>query len=115
MHVSAGHLLGTDTVINCPHGGRVAAARAPASDAVLLDGRPVATGAGAYVVTGCTHTVHGTPSPCTGVRWTADRDGVLVDGVPVLLDSTRAECVAAHLVPQGRPVVAPVHRGVRAA
>lgn len=115
MHVSAGHLLGTDTVINCPHGGRVTAAFTPASDAVLLDGRPVATDAGAYVVTGCTHTAGGTPSPCTGVHWSADRDGVLVDGAPVLLDGTHASCVAAQLLPQGRPVVAQVHRGVRAA
>ncbi|WP_255954125.1 hypothetical protein [Streptomyces odontomachi] len=114
MHVSAGQLIGTDAVINCPHGGRVTAVFTPASDAVLLDGRPVATDAGSYAVTGCTHTVNGTPSPCTEVRWTADRDGVLVDGVPVLLDITRASCVAAHLVPQGRPVVAPVRRGVSA-
>lgn len=115
MHGSAGQLLGTDTVINCPHGGRVTAACTPASDAVLLDGRPVATDAGAYVVTGCAHTVNGTPSPCAVVRWTAERDGVLVDGVPVLLDRTQALVFGAQLVPQGRPVVAPVHQGVRAA
>jgi hypothetical protein len=115
MHGSAGRLFGTDTVINCPHGGRVAAAAAPASDAVLLDGRPVATAAVHHIVTGCPHTVDGVPSPCTVARWTADRDGVLVDGSPVLLDSADALVFGAHPVPQGRPVVAPAGQGVRAA
>jgi hypothetical protein len=112
MYGTAGQLFGTDTVITCPHGGRAGAAFAPASDAVLLDGLPVATAAGAYTVTGCTHVVNGTPTPCTSVRWSAERDGVLVDGAPVLLDITDAQCFTAGLVPQGRPLVTPAHRGV---
>ncbi|GHJ35074.1 hypothetical protein [Streptomyces sp. TS71-3] len=114
MFGTHGHLFGTDTVISCPHGGRAVAAFAAASDAVRIDGAPVATAAGAWTVIGCTRTVDGAPAPCTSVRWDAERDGVVVDGVPVLLDVTHAQCFTAHLVPAGRPVVAPARREVAA-
>ncbi len=109
-----GNLFGTDTVITCPHGGRVRAVTGLASDAVLLDGLPVATASGAWTVTGCTHTTGSAATPCTSVRWSPGRDGVRVDGVPVLLNSTDAECFSAGLLPQGPPVVLPAHSGVSA-
>lgn len=111
-HGRTGNLLGAGTVITCPHGGHVGPAAVPAFDAVLLDGLPVATAAATYTVTGCVHTVNGVPAPCTSVRWSTAREGVLVDGAPVLLDITDALCFSAGLLPQGRPVVAAVRRGV---
>jgi hypothetical protein len=109
---TSGSLLCTGAVITCPHGGHVSPATVPASNAVLLDGLPLATAAVTYLVTGCAHTVNGVPAPCTSVRWAGARDGLLVDGAPVLLDITDAYCFSAGLIPQGRPVVAPVHQGV---
>ncbi|MFJ8938221.1 hypothetical protein ACIRL0_21270 [Streptomyces sp. NPDC102365] len=101
---ASGGLLGAGAVISCPHGGRAATAT-PSDSIVLMDGRPVATAAHAYVVTGCPHTVDGVPEPCVSVRWTAGDTGVNAGGSPVLLDISAAECFTAAFVPQGPPVV----------
>ncbi|MGW3407133.1 hypothetical protein, partial [Streptomyces zhihengii] len=49
--------------------------------------------------------VNGTPEPCLSVRWSPRPDGVLVDGAPVLLGTSGAQCLGAALVPQGAVVV----------
>ncbi|MGW3119868.1 hypothetical protein ACWDBW_22445 [Streptomyces sp. NPDC001107] len=107
----SGSLLDASAVIGCPHGGRVTAATTP-SGGVRIGGAAVATGAHAYVVTGCPHSVAGVPSPCVSVRWTADGSGVTVDGAPVLLDTSAAECFTAAFVPQGPPLVQAAQRKV---
>ncbi|MEU8567468.1 hypothetical protein AB0C51_03730 [Streptomyces pathocidini] len=106
----SGNLINGGTAITCPHGGRVTAAAAPTG--VRLDGRSVATGADVFAVGGCPHRVDGIPHPCTTVRWSPRPGGVLVDGAPVLLDTTPAQCFTAALVPQGPPRVTAVPRGV---
>ncbi|MFI7412589.1 hypothetical protein ACIBU0_28340 [Streptomyces sp. NPDC049627] len=106
-----GSLLDADAVIGCPHGGRVTAAGTP-SGGVRAGGAAVATAAHSYVVTGCPHTVDGVPAPCVTVRWTADGTGITVDGAPVLLDTSAAECFTAAFVPQGPPVVQAAQRKV---
>ncbi|MDN3292747.1 hypothetical protein QWM81_01550 [Streptomyces ficellus] len=100
----SGNVIHAGTLIGCPHGGRAGAAPAP-SHSVLLDSLPAATGALVHTVTGCRHTVDGVPVPCTSVRWTPAADSVLVDGAPVLLESTPGLCFTAGLVPQGPPVI----------
>ncbi|MEU7469974.1 hypothetical protein AB0A94_15790 [Streptomyces sp. NPDC044984] len=107
----SGSLLDADAVIGCPHGGRVAATTPPA-DGVRLAGAAVATAAHTYAVTGCPHTVDNVPTPCVSVRWTAHDTGVTVAGVPVLLDTSAAQCLTAALVPQGAPVVQAAQRKV---
>ncbi|MFJ9820818.1 hypothetical protein ACIRU3_37250 [Streptomyces sp. NPDC101151] len=107
----SGSLLDAGAVIGCPHGGRVTPATTP-SGGLRIAGAVVATGAHAYVVTGCPHSVAGVPSPCVTVRWTADGSGVTADGSPVLLDTSAAECFSAALVPQGPPVVQAAQRKV---
>ncbi|MER6996211.1 hypothetical protein [Streptomyces sp. NPDC000410] len=107
----SGNLVNGGMSISCPHGGRAVPASAPSSG-VRIDGHPVPTAADVFTVSGCRHTVDGVPHPCTTVRWTPDRDSVLVDGSPVLLDSTSALCFSAALVPQGPPVLATAARGV---
>ncbi|WP_328429410.1 hypothetical protein [Streptomyces sp. NBC_00443] len=99
-----GTLLDAGAVIGCPHGGRVAPATT-SSGGVRLAGAAAATAAHSYVVTGCPHTVNRVPSPCVTVRWTADGSGITVDGAPVLLDTSAAQCFSAAFVPQGPPVV----------
>ncbi|MFF0062323.1 hypothetical protein ACFYRC_12340 [Streptomyces sp. NPDC005279] len=110
-YVLSGNLVNGGSVISCPHGGRVVSASA-ASSAVRIDGRPVPTAADVFAVSGCRHTVGDVPHPCATVRWTADHGGVVIDGRPVLLESTSALCFSAALVPQGPPVVAASARGV---
>ncbi|MFJ4366870.1 hypothetical protein ACIP4S_22245 [Streptomyces chartreusis] len=107
----SGSLLDADAVIGCPHGGRVAPATTT-SGGVRLAGAAVATAAHSYVVTGCPHTVDGVPAPCVTARWAADGTGVTVDGRPVLLDTSAAQCFSAALVPQGPPVLQAAQRKV---
>ncbi|MGI5400823.1 hypothetical protein ACQEVG_15460 [Streptomyces sp. CA-135486] len=107
----SGNLVNGGSTISCPHGGRIVPASAPSSG-VRIDGYQVSTAADVFIVTGCHHTIDGVPHPCATVRWTPHRDSVLVDGSPVLLDSTSALCFSAALVPQGPPVVAASTRGV---
>ncbi|MCX5047005.1 MULTISPECIES: hypothetical protein [unclassified Streptomyces] len=107
----SGSLLDAGAVIGCPHGGRVTAATTP-SGGVRIGGAAVATASHAYVVTGCPHTVGGVPTPCVSVRWTAGDSGVTVDGAPVLLDTSAAQCLTAAFVPQGPPVVQAAPRKV---
>ncbi|MDI3403656.1 hypothetical protein [Streptomyces cavernicola] len=106
----SGNLLSAGAVVSCPHGGRAAAATERA--AVRIDGAPVATAAHPFTVTGCPHTVDGVPSPCVAVRWDAGSSGVTIDGAPVLLDTSAAQCFTAASVPQGPPVVHSAQREV---
>ncbi|MDG9715532.1 hypothetical protein [Streptomyces sp. DH24] len=107
-----GSLLVSDAVIGCPHGGRVTAA-GPSAGGVRVAGAAVSTAAHQYVVTGCPHTASGVPSPCVTVRWAAaEESGITVDGRPVLLDSSAAQCLSAAFVPQGPPVVQAAQRKV---
>lgn len=103
--------MDASAVIGCPHGGRGAPASTP-SGGPRIAGAAVATAAHTYVVTGCPHTVDGVPSPCVSVRWTAVDSGVMVDGAPVLLDTSAAQCFSAALVPQGPPLVQAAQRKV---
>jgi hypothetical protein len=107
----SGSLLDAGAVIGCPHGGRVAATTTPLGG-VRIQGAAVATATHAYVVTGCPHTVDGVHTPCVAVRWSADGSGVTVDGAPVLLDTSAAQCFTAAFVPQGPPVVQSAARKV---
>lgn len=107
----SGNLVNGGTAISCPHGGRVVPASAPSSG-VRIDRHLVPTAADVFTVSGCRHMVDGVPHPCATVRWTPARSGVLIDGSPVLLDSTSALCFSAALVPQGPPVVATAAKGV---
>ncbi|WP_405689885.1 hypothetical protein [Streptomyces sp. NBC_00057] len=103
---------GSGAVISCPHGGRATPTAGSSDRSVLINGAPVATAAHSYAVVGCPHTVGGVPEPCAAVRWSADATGITVDGTPVLLDTSAAQCVTAAFVPQGPPFVQPAQREV---
>jgi hypothetical protein len=107
---TSGNLVSAGAALHCPHGGRALVASAPC--AVRVDGLPVRTTADVFAVTGCRHTVDGVPHPCATIRWSPPRGGVLIDGSPVVLDTTAAQCFSAALVPQGPPLVPSVRRGV---
>jgi hypothetical protein len=111
--VLSGNLINGGAVISCPHGGRASAASALTGvHGVRLDGLPVPGGTDVFIVSGCPHTVDGVPHPCTTIRWSPASDSVLIDGVPVLLDTTHAQCFTAGLIPQGPPLVSAVQQGV---
>lgn len=110
MSTSSASIVSAAATLHCPHGGRASATSA--RPAVHLDGLPAHTASDTFVVTGCPHTVDGVPHPCTTVRWSPPTGGVLVDGAPVLLHTSTAQCFGAALVPQGPPVVVASQRGV---
>ncbi|WP_419993645.1 hypothetical protein [Streptomyces boninensis] len=102
-HYGNGALITDAAVISCPHGGR---AHAAGAGGLKLDGRPIATAATTYTVSGCRQR----PTPCTTVRFTPPRDGLRLDGVPLLLDSTPAVCLTAEGLAQGAATVTGVAR-----
>ncbi|GAA1920875.1 hypothetical protein GCM10009716_31900 [Streptomyces sodiiphilus] len=106
----SGNLLHTGATVTCPHGARATAL--PAQSRVLVNGEPVASAADFYTVTGCPHTVGGTPRPCTTVRWTTGTGRVLVNGSAALLQGSAAQCYSASQVPQGPPAVSVVQQRV---
>ncbi|QNE74106.1 hypothetical protein F0344_05350 [Streptomyces finlayi] len=109
MSTSSGTIVSAAATLHCPHGGRASATSA--RSAVRLDGLPVHTASDTFVVTGCPHTVDGVPHPCTTVRWSPQTGGVLIDGAPVLLHTSAANCFSSALVPQGPPVVTAARQG----
>jgi uncharacterized Zn-binding protein involved in type VI secretion len=108
----SGNVLHAGATVTCPHGG-TATAR-PAQSAVRVDGRECASLADLWTVTGCPFTVNGKPQPCTAVRWTGASACVTVDGSPVLLQGSPAQCHSAEQVPQGPHTVSVIQQGVTA-
>lgn len=105
-----GNVINATSALHCPHGGRIVTATA--SSAVRVDGQAVRTERDVFAVQGCPHRLSAKPDPCLTVRWSPPREAVLVDGVPVLLDSTDGQCFGADLLPRGRPI-ARAGEGVR--
>ncbi|GAA3357322.1 hypothetical protein [Saccharopolyspora gregorii] len=105
--MTGGNLVTAATAVHCPHGGRIVAATAAAS--IRADGQTVRTTGETYAVLGCPNL----SGPCRTVRFTPRAGGLLVDGVPALLDDTDGQCFSADLRPQGPPVFRGDSRGVR--
>jgi hypothetical protein len=88
----------------CPHGGQVTVISSNAR--VLVGGMPAATLADTYVVAGCAFTVPpGKPQPCVKVQWLVPAVRVLVNGQPVILQTSTGLCLSAEQIPQGPPVI----------
>lgn len=108
-----GNVVSAASGLHCPHGGRVFAVSGPGGrGGVRVDGHAVQSASDVFAVAGCRHTVNGTPEPCLSVRWSPRPGGVLVDGAPVLLGTSGAQCLGAALVPQGAVVVTAGRGGV---
>lgn len=96
MHVGA--------TVNCSHGGQVSTIST--NPLVLVGGQAVATLGDTYRVTGCPFTVpQGKPQPCVRVKWQEPAAQVLVDGQPVVLQTSTGICESAEQIPQGPPKV----------
>lgn len=104
MHVNIG--------MQCPHS--IPCLTAPAQPRVLVSGQPVATALNVINVSpGCPFQIPfgvGTkPQPCALVKWANMSSRVLVNGQPVLLQTTpgpgQGMCLSADAIPNGPPVV----------
>lgn len=100
LHVGAG--------ATCTHGAPVSVISS--NSRVLVSGMPVATLTDTYTVAGCPFQVPigtGTkPQPCVKVQWLVPATRVLVNGQPVILQTSSGICQSAEQIPQGPPVVA---------
>lgn len=87
----------------CPHGGQVAAI--PATSRVLLSGAPALVLTDTYLVAGCVFAVGTKPQPCVTVRWLTGATRVLVNGMPLLVQSANGLALSVEQAPQGPPTV----------
>jgi hypothetical protein len=104
----AGHLLTTQSSMQCPHGGQVQA---------TSSNTKVSAGTGAYVlrmsdtftISGCPFQIpapSGTvPSPCLTVQWVLTDMKVKVAQALTLSEGSVGLCISAMGVPQGSVVV----------
>ena len=94
-----GNLLSENATITCGHGGLVGFS--PSQSRVQVRGRPVATIADAYRVTGCPFSTNAGPHPCVRVTWQNPAARIKVNGSPVLLRSSTGLTQAGDQVLQG--------------
>lgn len=91
----------------CPHAGSVSVVSA--NTRVLVGGQPAATIADNYPVAGCPFQVPigtGTkPQPCVTARWLTPATRVLVNGQPVIIQTSTGICQSVEQIPQGPPTV----------
>ena len=88
----------------CPHGGQVTTISS--NTRVLVNGMPAAVVNDTSIVAGCAFTVPGPkPQPCVKVQWLVPATRVLVNGQPVLLQTSSGLCLSAEQIPQGPPTI----------
>lgn len=91
----------------CPHAGTVSTITS--NTRVMVSGQPVATLADNYVVAGCPFQVPipaGTkPQPCVKVQWLVPATRVMVNGQPIILQTSTGLCLSVEQIPQGPPTV----------
>jgi len=111
-----GFLLHVGATVQCLH--QAPAITSPTQSQVLVSGQPVATTANLFPVTGCPFCVGPKPQPCVQVKWTQPATQVLVNGLPVLLQTPPGPgpgagvCLSAEQLPQGVPLVSAIQVSV---
>lgn len=92
-------LLHVGATVICAHGG--AAIPITPSSRVLVSGQSVATVASVYLISGCALGPAAGSGPCVSGRFLIGAPRVLVEGVPVVLQSSVSICepTASSLVP----------------
>ena len=89
----------------CPHGGQISVVTT--NSRVLVNGLPVALISDTFPVAGCVFTVPGPkPQPCILARFLVPAARVLVNGQPVLIQTSSGLCQSAEQIPQGPPTIA---------
>lgn len=87
----------------CPHAGQISTISS--NTRVQVSGQPVATLSDTFLVAGCAFNVSSKPSPCIKVQWLAPATRVLVNGQPVILNTSAGLCQSPEQAPQGPPIV----------
>ncbi len=99
-----GLLFHVNATAMCPHAGQVQVI--PSNTRVMVGGMPVATMGDTYLVAGCPFTIPpGKPQPCIKVQWLVPATRVMVNGQPVILQTSSGLCLSPEQIPQGPPQV----------
>lgn len=96
-------MLKTNSTIQCPHGGQ--AILFTSNTKVVRKQVPVLIETDIHPVAGCPFTVGPKYSPCVRIEWKAGHADTLVDGVPVLCQTSIGICYNAEGAPQGIAVI----------
>lgn len=85
-------ILHLGAIVTCMHAGPAQ----PLSPfpRVMVSGQPVVTMATPYAISGCALTGSGAP-PCVTAQWVVGAVRVMAGGVPVILQSSQAVCIAS--------------------
>jgi hypothetical protein len=101
-----GERLTTNSRILCPHGGQ--AGLMTSNTKVFCRGAPVLLETDIHPVAGCPFTIGPKASPCVKIQWIAGHADTLVEGVPVLCQTSIGTCYSAEQAPQGVAVIVAV-------
>jgi hypothetical protein len=93
-----GFLLHSGATVICAHAGQ--AQPTSPNPRVLVCGQPIVLQPAPYVISGCTFSVLGAPSPCATAQWITGAIRILSNGLPVLLMDSQAICI-----PNGAPLM----------
>ncbi len=95
----AGNILNTATTIICTHGGQ--ATLFTSNTRAFADGAPVLLESDIHPVVGCPFTVGIKYSPCVRIEWSAGASKVIINGTPVLVQTSIGRCINAEGATQG--------------
>ena len=99
-------LLNSQAVLLCPHGGAVQ--HIPSSFTTYrINGYPPLLLTDTFLVTGCPYmAAMAVPMRCERVQWVNGSPMMMVNGIPVLTNTSTGLCMSPHGVPNGPVVVA---------
>jgi len=84
-------ILTQAATIMCPHAGQAVAV--PQNVNVLIGGSPVLVVSDVFTIVGCVFNIAGAPAPCVNIQWTMPAVSVMVNNVPVLLQTSVGLCM----------------------
>jgi hypothetical protein len=87
-----GYILHAGADVKCAHPGGQAAPDTP-STRVRVSGQAIVTRDVSYTITGCSHQVSGSPSPCTKGTWTSGAQKVRSNGKAVVLTTSSSTSI----------------------
>jgi len=98
-------LFHVGAIATCPHATGLVTTIS-SNTRVLVSGMPVATIADQFVIAGCPLAAAvPTPQPCVRIQWLAPALRVLVNGQPVILQTSAGLALSPQQTPAGPPIV----------
>jgi hypothetical protein len=84
-------ILTKAATIMCPHGGQCMVV--PQNMTVQVGGAPVLVMSDVFPIVGCVFMIGPAPAPCVMIQWAAPALSVMVNNVPVLLQTSIGLCM----------------------